>query len=257
VGNFQGNSDYYTGLPTFDVTYMWSPTTNTPVNIPISTLTHAVGDDFMVYFPIVIPQMRIQRVSLATADFVNLNKNTDAHGSVAPRVANKQSQPPGVPVNFQMLSNLKKSVREVVNIGDTIKANRECAQSLKDTSDAVGGVLRDSPASVVLAACDSNSKVSEFWNKWMKISELLTDCVLNVAHICKGGPIAVLAVANLTTKLGRFAKPYIWDKLLKLSEVTLQGKEKGNITSWFPQWNQIFRDLAPSITAVALSILSC
>jgi len=162
VGNIQGNSDYNTGWPTLDVTYMWSPTTNTPVNIPISTLTHAVGDDFMVYFPIVIPRMRIQRVSLATADFVNLNKNTDAHGSVAPRVANKQSQPPGVPVNFQMLSNLKKSVREVVNIGDTIKANRECAQSLKDTSDAVGGVLRDSPASVVLAACDSNSKFLNF-----------------------------------------------------------------------------------------------
>jgi len=256
IANNQSAESYNTGWPTVDISYVWSPTTSTPANVPVSMINHAVGDDFMVYFPIVIPRMRIQSTSLVTADFVNLNKNTDAHGSVVPRVANKQSQPPGIPVNFQMLSNFKKSVKEVVNIGDTIKANRECAKSLKDTADAVGGVLRDSPASVVLAACDSNSKVSEFWNKWMKISELLTDCVLNVAHICKGGPIAVIAIANLTTKLGRFAKPYIWDKLIKLSEVTLQGKEKGSITSWFPQWNQIFKDLAPSITAVALSILS-
>jgi len=307
VANIQSNESYNTGWPTLDISYMWSPSAaGTPANLPQSIIHHAVGDDFMVYFPIAIPQMRIQltllhdvsdnirepivrstshlvpeRLSRSTimnqptnqqppeyvepiyATIVDQPTYRQSSEYAVPIMANKQTKPSSVPVKFQMLSSMKKSAQRITNIGNTLEkidnfadSGTKCFDSLKDSSDAVGGVLRDSPASVALAACDPNSAVSEFYTKWTAIFELLNDCVINIATICRGGPLAISAIASMTIKLGRFAKPYIWDKLTQLSKIEFQGKEKGSIRSWLPHWNQVFRDLAPSIVASTCSLLS-
>jgi hypothetical protein len=245
IAHVQERVAYNTGWPNVDISYLWNPPNTIPTHVPLSLIYHSVGDDFMVYFPIVIPQMRIQRVGL---------KISELEAPKQPQPKRIREDKPLDKFEFQMLSSAKNTALEMANLGATIGTIRNAATSLKDCADVVReGLVSNPPTSVVNAVCEqSNNMLADFLGKWVQITEFLNDCVLAVAGLCRGGAMACCAIASLTIKVGRFVKPYVWDRIKEMSGVRFQGKDRA-ISS--PDWSSVFSSLAPGVVGSALSMV--
>jgi len=303
---------YVTGWPSLLIGYTNSDTTGT---LPRIYSFHSVGDDFMVYFPLAIPQFRIQRTgTLRESSSILIGNvivdhtlqhletkfsklNSQAHELTKPNDielkdnSNEVKQRCNVSTPlvmefqsavwhpsrwFSSIADTKEKLDAIGNtaeklekgdlvekFGEVVCEAKGCFSAMKDFACDAQKSLNHAPLSVAMAASNTSSDLNVFLEKWLKITEFIMDCVLGVAGICRGGALAIVAVANLTIKIGRFVKPHIWSKIEKLSvpKWHSQGKE-------FPtygikafkviqsKWDSALESLAPGVLSSAFSLIS-